>query len=201
MLIARIFVLLWFAAAFTLALIGWFERFSSAALFGIGAIVSATAFAFLHWRSENFRGFTQTRNVRRMTQLQLLRLFGVLALILAKEHVLAAVFAIPTALQDVFFALTAFHVAAHWVADDGTPKRGFMAWHVAGVAGLVLSVLLALLTASDRFGLAWGGVTSQPMNQFPQSLVPVFIGPFVLILHLLTLSAAYQHDLRAKMRK
>jgi len=201
MLIARIFVLLWFAAAFTLALTGWFEQFSSAALFGFGAIISATAFAFLHWVSENFRGFTRARSLRRMTQLQILRLFGVLALILAKEHVLPALFAIPTAIQDVFFALTAFHVAASLVTGEGKPERRFFMWHAAGLAGLGLSALLAVLTSSTRFGLAWGGITSRPMNQFPQSLVPVFIGPFVLILHLLALSAAYQHHYSAKIQK
>ena len=38
MLIARVFVLLWFLLAFTLSVTGWFERFSSATLFGIGAL-------------------------------------------------------------------------------------------------------------------------------------------------------------------
>ena len=57
MRIARLFILLWFALAFTLSITGWFERFSSATLFGFGAIAAAAGFTVLHWLSERFRGF------------------------------------------------------------------------------------------------------------------------------------------------
>lgn len=195
------FLLVWFLAAFTLSVTGWFERFSSATLFGFGAIISATGFAFLHWRSEKFRAFARARSLRRMTEAQALRFFGVLALFEADWHVLPGLFAIPTGALDLFFAGTSFVVAARLVSRDGTPKRGFFAWHVAGLGALGLSALLAVLTSSTRFGLVRDGITSQPMARFPMSLVPVFIGPFVLIFHLLALCAAHQHYRREEMRK
>jgi hypothetical protein len=192
------FIVLWFLAAFTLALTGWFERFSSATLFGFGAIVSSTGFAFLHWRSEKFRGFLSARSLRRLTMAQVLRFFGLLALILADRHVLPGLFAIPTGALDLLFAASAFGVARRYVDRDGTPESGFLAWHIAGLGALGLSAVLAVLTSSTRFGLVHDGITSQPMARFPMSLVPVFIGPFVLIFHLLAIGAALQIRRRAQ---
>lgn len=177
------FVLVWFSAAFTLSAMGWFERFSAATLFGIGAAVSATGFAVLHRLSEKFRGFLRARSLKRLTWAQTLRFYGVLALVKSHQGVLPAIFAIPTGIIDVFFAATSFFVAARLITSDGHPRPGFFAWHVAGLAGLSVSVLLAVLHSSSAYAMTW----------FPMSLVPVFIGPLVLIFHLLALTAAHPH--------
>src|SRR4051812_10684645 len=120
MVIARLFVLLWFVLAFYLSITGWFERFSSATLFGIGALVSASGFTVLHWLSSRFRGFTRARSLRRLTRVQVLRLFGALALIKTHQHVLPALFAIPTGVMDIVLAVTSFFVAARLVSSSGT---------------------------------------------------------------------------------
>ena len=79
MRLARIFILLWFLLAFTLSLTGWFERFSSATLFGFGAIAAASALTVLHWLSERFRGFLQACSLNLLTLGQVFRLYGVMA--------------------------------------------------------------------------------------------------------------------------
>jgi len=190
MILARIFVVVWFLAAFTLSVTGFFRHFSSATLFGIGALASASGFTILHWLSKSFRGFSRARGLKRLTQMQVLRLFGVLALFKTDEHVLPGLFAIPTGIIDIAFALTSFVVAARLVTREGRARPGFIAWHILGLSGLAVSVTLAILTSTPRFGLVQGGITSQPMTWFPMSLVPTFIGPFVLICHLLAIVAA-----------
>jgi hypothetical protein len=122
-----------------------------------------------------------------------MRFYGVLALVKAQQHVLPAIFAVPTGLIDVAFGITSFFVAARLVSDDGQVRPAFVAWHLLGLLGLGVSVTLAVLTSSDRFGLVKAGMTSQPMTWFPMSLVPVFIGPMVLIFHLLALAAVYEN--------
>jgi len=191
--IARAFILLWFLIAFALSFTGWFERFSAAALFEIGAAASATGFVILHRISETFRGFLRVRSLKRMTRGQALRFFGVLALFKAEQQVLPVLFAIPTGVIDVTFAITSFFVAARLISATGRPRRGFFLWHILGLMGLAISVVLAILTSSDRFGLVEGGVTIQPMTEFPLSLVPTFIGPMAVVLHLLALSATRSH--------
>lgn len=196
MVLARVFVGLWFAVVFTLSITGWFQQFTAAQLFGIGALVSATGFVVLHALSERFRGFTRARSLRRLTLAQTLRLFGNLAFVKASQHVLPAIFAIPTGLIDDAFVLSSFYVASHLVTPHGKARRGFVAWHVAGLGGLAVSVVAAVLTSSERFGLVEHGVTSWPMTWFPMSLVPAFIGPFVLICHLQALSIVLHHRTR-----
>jgi hypothetical protein len=186
--------------AFALSYSGWFERFSSATLFGIGALVSASGFAILHRLSTRFRGFTRARGLRRLTRVQVLRLFGILALVKTKQHVLPAIFGVPTGLIDIVFAITSFWVAARLVSAKGQPRPGFPAWHVAGLLGLAVSVTMAVLTSAPRVGLVEGGITSKPMTWFPMSLVPTFIGPLVLICHLLALVAARHHDSEPRVK-
>ena len=119
----------------------------------------------------------------------MLRFYGVPALVKAHQHVLPAAFAIPTGLIDIAFAVTSVFVASGMVNSRGETSRGFVAWHVAGLAGLAISVTLAVLTSSARFGVVDAQHTSRAMTWFPMSLVPVFIGPMVLIFHLPALAA------------
>jgi hypothetical protein len=196
--IATALVFVWFLLAFTLSITGWFERFSSATLFGFGAVISATGFTVLHWRSHRFRGFLKARSLKRLTCGQAFRFYGVLALFKAYQHVLPASFAVPTGVIDVVFAITSFFVAARLISSKGHPKRGFFAWHIAGLMGLAVSVIMAVLTSSSRFGMVKDGITSQPMAWFPMSLVPTFIGPLVLIFHLLALVAAHPNYSRSR---
>jgi hypothetical protein len=189
MVIARSLIVISFLIALWLSLDGWFRQFSSATLFAFGAVLSSGGFLILRWLSERFRLFARARGSRAVTLGQTLRFYGILALVKAHEHILPVLFAIPTAIIDVFFAVTSFYVAARLVAPDGKPRPGFYAWHIVGLGGLAVSVTLAVLTSSERFGLVKDGITSQPMTWFPMSLVPVFIGPMMVIFHLLALTS------------
>jgi hypothetical protein len=192
MVIAAGLVLACFLLAFSLSITGWFERFSAGTLFGMGAVLSAGGFLILHWLSEKFRIFLRARSLKWLTLAQMLRFYGVLALVKAHQHVLPATFAVPTGVIDVAFAITSFFVAARLVSPNGKARPGFIAWHLLGLLGLAVSVALAVLTSSEGFGLVEAGITSQAMTRFPMSLVPVFIGPMVLIFHLLALAAEYE---------
>jgi hypothetical protein len=196
MLFASVFLLVWFVAALSLSLSGWFGRYSTPALFEFGTVATASGFTLLYLYASRFRGFIRACSMKTLTLAQVLRLYGVLAFVEADEHVLPRLFAIPTGVIDVFFALTSCYVAARLVSPAGHPKRGFVAWHVAGVMGIAVSVITAMLTYSARFGLVEGGVTTRSMDRFPISIVPTFVGPVVLIAHFLALAAAHQHYLK-----
>jgi len=197
MTIAVLLILACFGIAFAFSLSGFFERFSSATLFGVGSVLSAGGFASLYAISKSFRLFLRARNIRRLTLGQTLRFYGLLAFFEAYRQVLPAIFAVPTGALDTFFAVTSLFVARRWVTADGKPRPGFIAWHIAGLGALGISAVLAILTSPTRFGLLQDGRSSQAMTRFPISLVPVFIGPMVLIFHLLALAAVW-HTRRAR---
>jgi hypothetical protein len=197
MILARALIVGAFLIALGLSIDGWFQQFSSATLFGFGAILTASGFLILHWLSAPFRTFLRARSLKRLTLAQTLRFYGLLALVKAHQHVLPALFAVPTALMDVTLALTSFYVASKLVSPDGKARPGFVVWHAMGLVALAISAILAVLTSSERFGLVKDGITSQPMTWFPMSLVPVFIGPMVTIFHLLALATVYGSRPRA----
>jgi hypothetical protein len=193
MWIAAGLVFVCFLIALLLSITGWFEQFTSAQLFGMGSILSAGGFATLYAISHAFRGFLKVRSLKALTIGQTMRFFGVLALVKAYQHVLPAVFAIPTGVMDVFFATSSFYVAIRLVGKDGRAGSGFVLWNVLGLCALGISAVLAILTSPEIAVLVRDGITSQPMNRFPISLVPVFIGPMVLIFHLLALAAVWEN--------
>jgi hypothetical protein len=193
MWIAAGLVFVCFLIALLLSITGWFEQFTSAQLFGMGSILSAGGFATLYAISHAFRGFLKARSLKALTIGQTMRFFGVLALVKAYQHVLPAVFAIPTGVMDVFFATSSFYVAIQLVGKDGRAGSGFVLWNVLGLCALGISAVLAILTSPEIAVLVRDGITSQPMNRFPISLVPVFIGPMVLIFHLLALAAVWEN--------
>jgi hypothetical protein len=197
MILARLLIVGAFLIAFTLSISGFFERFSSATLFGFGSLLIASGFLILHRLSARFRLFLRARSLKRLTLAQTLRFYGLLALVKAHEHVLPALFAVPTAVMDVAIAVTSFYVASRLVSPDGKARPGFIAYHVSGLATIAISATLAVLTSSARFGLVQDGITSQPLTWFPMSLVPVFIGPMVTIFHLLALATVYENRAQA----
>jgi hypothetical protein len=176
MVIALIFILAWFLTALGLAVTGWFEQFSAARMFAFGSFATVTGYLILHRLNERFRGFVRARNLKRLTQGQLLRFYGTLALF--QTHSLTAAFAIPTAIIDILIAASATPAAARLVPAAGRVPPGFFVWHAFGLTGLATSV--ALVTT----------MSPKAMSAFPMSLVPTFIGPFVTILHLLAIDSA-----------
>jgi len=190
MKLASVLLLLWFLAALVLSVSDWFARFSAGGLFAAGAVAIAVGFTVLHSRSEQFRRFLHARSLKVITLGQVLRYYGLLAFFKSDQHVLPPLFAIPTGVLDAAFATTSFFVAVFLVSAKGKTKPGFIAWHIFGLMSLGTSVILAILTSSNRFGFVSNGITSQAMTRFPMSLVPTFIGPLMAVLHLQAVAAA-----------
>ena len=193
MWLARLLIILCFLIAFTLSFAGWFERFTSAQLFAMGSFLSAGGFVTLYAISRVFRTYLKARSIKALTLMQTMRFYGIMALFKAHDRILPPIFAVPTALMDIFFASTSFYVAARLIDRSARARPGFVLWHLLGLCALGISALLAIFTAPTHPLLVSGGITSQPMTMFPMSIVPVFIGPMVLIFHLLALAAVYEN--------
>jgi hypothetical protein len=191
MRLATALLVLWFLCASALSIAGWLAYFSAGELFGAGAFAATAGFAVLHSQSEKFRRFLRARNLKIITLGQVLRYYGLLAFAKSEQHILPSLFAIPTGIIDVVFATTSIFVATRLISPQGKPKNGFIVWHVLGLLGLGTSVVLAILTSSNRFGLVDQGITSQAMTQFPMSIVPTFIGPLMVVLHLQAITVAW----------
>ncbi len=119
--------------------------------------------------------------------LQTFRIVGVVFVVAWMGGALPAGFALPTGLGDMAIGLTAPLVAAAVVRRRPHHLALARLWTVLGMADLVIAVTSGVLHGRSPIGLlAAGPVTTDAMARYPLSLIPTFLVPLALMLHLTT---------------
>jgi hypothetical protein len=183
-----VFLAVWLAASLAASRAGVFADIPAAVLFVAGFLIPGGAFAAAYYHSDSFREWALAQNLRRVTLLQSLRMAGVIFLISYARGVLPAAFALPTAATDIASGLTALIAGFTMTRRNGAPKRGLLAYHCFGMLGLLISGTMGVLTSPGPLGALAHLGSSQAMAGFPLSLVPTFLGPVMLLLHLIALA-------------
>ncbi|SRR6266436_9462 len=130
---------------------------------------------------------TKMANLRTITLLQSGRVIGVVFLTLYALGLLPGIFALPAGLGDVAIGLTAPLVASV-LASKARYRLGLLAvWNILGMLDLLVAVSLGILTSRSTLGLLAGTTSSALVVAFPLSLIPTFLVPAYLILHLIAL--------------
>jgi hypothetical protein len=132
---------------------------------------------------------------------QLYRTLGVIFLILYAGGKLPGLFAWPAGLGDVLVGVLAPVVAiAYW---RGPRKNAdlVLAWNLFGLADLVVAVMTGMLTSPSPFQLFAFDLPNELASQFPLVLVPVFLVPLSILLHLASLTKRHQDALRDNHRR
>jgi hypothetical protein len=119
--------------------------------------------------------------------LQTFRIVGVVFVVAWMGGTLPAGFALPAGLGDMAIGLTAPLVAAAVVGRRPHHLALARLWTVLGMADLVIAVTSGVLHGRSPIGLlAAGPVTTDAMARYPMSLIPTFLVPLALMLHLAT---------------
>jgi hypothetical protein len=95
-------------------------------------------------------------------------------------------FALPAGLGDILTGLAAIPLA--FALSNGTPgtRKKFVAWNIFGLLDLLVAVSMGILHSGSSLGLLAGsGPTTQLMTELPRSMVPTFLVPMFMLLHLL----------------
>ena len=187
-----VFLCVWFVAAVGASASGLLDNIPSPILLVAGFVIPLAGFSGAYFYSDEFRRFVLAQDLRQLTFLQASRITGFIFFVEYMRGNLPAAFAIPTGLSDVTIGSTALIAVSRLVSRDGVPKRGFILWHRFGVFALLVSGGTGILTSPTPLGIFASDVTSQAMSRFPLSLVPTFLGPVVLILHLMALAIAHE---------
>jgi hypothetical protein len=104
--------------------------------------------------------------------------------------VLPGAFAWPAGLGDIAIGVTAPWVARALVRRLGfATSRVFVAWNLLGILDLVVAVSVGGLSSALASGVA-GEVTTAPMAQLPLVLIPAYLVPLFVMLHLAALFQA-----------
>ncbi|HLP75363.1 MAG TPA: hypothetical protein VK327_00460 [Candidatus Paceibacterota bacterium] len=180
---------LWFSLALGLSLAGLFDS-RMPILIGLAVIIPIGLFITGYLRFGEFRRFVLSADVRLLTLPHVWRVAGITFLILERKGILPAVFALPAGFGDIAIGATAPLIASMFLSGKSLSNRAFIWWNVLGLLDLVTAVALGILASNGPLGILASGATTRVMGQFPLSLIPTFLVPLFIILHLIALFKA-----------
>jgi len=183
---------LWFGLIFLLGAQGVFVGKAGSpplAIFGGFAIPLAVFFAtYFGWSA--FRGFILRADLRLVAAIQAWRWAGLGFLSLYAHGVLPGLFAFPAGLGDMAIGFAAPWIVLGLVRDPAFAlSRKFAIWNIMGIVDLVVAVSLGAICSGVFPGIT-GNVTTSAMAQLPLVLVPAYLVPLFIVLHVTALTQA-----------
>jgi hypothetical protein len=184
----------------TLLLVGWFfaallpswSEFYRTAPFSIptiqyGLLIPIIAGVALFWRWGTFRRAIEAVPQQWIVSVQFYRVEGLIFLMLYAGHRLPGVFALPAGIGDVVVGLLAPAIGiayAYRLRNTGVLVR---AWNFLGIADLIVAVTTGFLSSPSRFQMWAFGAPNRLISAFPLVMIPVFLVPLSVLLHLASL--------------
>ncbi len=137
-----------------------------------------------YWVWAAFHAYVLSLELPLATAVQAWRAGGLGFLALYVHGVLPGAFAWPAGLGDIAIGVTAPWVALALVRRPAFANgRVFLVWNLFGVLDLIVAVGVGGLSSVLASGTA-GEVTTAPMAQLPLVLIPGYLVPLFVMLHL-----------------
>ena len=156
----------------------------------IGLVAPLSLFLLGYRTVPPLREFILSADLRIIVGIQAWRWAGIGFLSLYTYRVLPGVFAWPAGLGDMAIGVTAPLVLASLLRrPDFAASKSFVAWNLGGILDLTVAVSIGALVPLLAPSL-YGTVTTAPMAQLTLVLVPTFLVPMFLMLHLTALLQA-----------
>ena len=183
---------LWFVVVFLLGAAGAIARPPGTPPLPILLAATGPVILFLgaYWGWPPFRAYILSLDLPLAAAIQVWRAGGLGFLALYAHGVLPGAFAWPAGLGDIAIGVTAPWVARALVRRPGfATSRVFVAWNLLGILDLVVAVSVGGRSSALASGAA-GEVTTGPMAQLPLVLIPGYLVPLFVMLHLAALFQA-----------
>jgi hypothetical protein len=183
---------LWLIAAVALSLQGFFQGGPSQLPLPVGLSVGIPIIVFtaLYLRNSSLRAFAVSLDLRAIVAFNIFRLIGLDFVIAYAQGRLPAGFAFPAGFGDILTGLLTIPLllAMSRVQPAGL-RKWYVAWNLLGLADLIVAVASGILHSGGKLGILVGdGPTTLLMSQFPRVLIPAFLVPIYILLHLLALA-------------
>jgi hypothetical protein len=156
----------------------------------IGVTAPLIVFITAFWLSGGFRRFVTNVDIVLLAALQGWRWAGFGFISLYAYGVLPGRFAWPAGLGDMAIGFTAPLVVLALVRRPSfAGSRWFVIWNLLGILDLVAAVTNAAIFQSNTTG-ATGEISVAPMAQLPLLLIPAYLVPLFIMLHITALIKA-----------
>ena len=182
-------LIIWLGVAAILGTLGVFAADPSQPpvylLLAVGGPVAL--FIAFYCLSSQFRRSALNIDLRLLTAIQGWRVLGVQFIVLYVYGLLPGNFAWPAGLGDLIIGAAAPFVVWSIVVSSPHWRRNVIVLNVLGLLDFVGAISFGVLSASTPYGLLAGEATTDIMNVMPLSLIPTFLVPFFIVLHILSL--------------
>ena len=143
---------------------------------------------FLIWRSDAVGRLIDAVSQEWLVGVQLYRALGAIFLILYAAGHLPGLFAWPAGVGDIAVGLLAPVVGLAYARAPSTSGGLVTAWNVFGILDLVVAVTAGFMTAPSALQPIQVEPNSALMTVLPLVLIPVFLVPLSILLHVASLA-------------
>jgi hypothetical protein len=120
--------------------------------------------------------------------LQFYRAGGAIFIVLWSLGLLPGVFGLPAGIGDILIGVTAPIVAFVYLRSGRKARVTVLAWNLLGLLDLIIALTGGFLTTPSRFQLFALDAPNLLVTQFPLVIIPTFIVPLSILLHLASLA-------------
>jgi hypothetical protein len=186
----------WFALA---AVLAWSDAFRGAAdrlpTIQYGLALPVIAGIVLMWRSPGVARLIGAIPTEWLVGVQLYRALGAIFLLLFYvTGEMPGAFAWPASVGDFVTGVLAPVVAVAYARNPQANARRVLGWNLFGLADLAVAITMGFLTAPSPFQAFALDTPNSLISSFPLVLIPAFLVPLSILLHIASLT-----KLRAEM--
>jgi len=175
----------WFFAALLLSWSGFYQGSPfRIPTIPVGLLIPIAAGVVLFWRWPLLRRIVEAVPQSWIVSVQAYRVEGLIFLTLYAGGWLPSAFAWPAGVGDVIVGLLAPVVGVAYLRGVRGSTGSLWAWNLLGIADLVVAVTTGFLTSPSPLQLLALDRPNELVTSFPLAMIPVFLVPLSVLLHL-----------------
>jgi hypothetical protein len=184
-----ILLVAWAAVAIGLSWLGAYEGSARRApTIQYGVLIPIVAGVLLYQRWETLRRAVEAVPQEWLVGVQFYRTLGLIFLVLYAQGHMPGAFAWPAGAGDIFVGLLAPVVAFAYARRWTSARRWVQAWNGLGLFDLVVALTTGFLTSPSPLQVLAFDSPNRLISAFPLAMVPVFLVPLSILLHLASLA-------------
>jgi hypothetical protein len=200
--ISAVVLIGWFGAAIAL---GWLGVYRGVAdrmpTIQYGILVPILIGGVLIFRSSTVARVLDAVPQHWLIGVQFYRALGIIFLILYGAGKLPGLFAWPAGLGDVLVGVLAPVVAIAYARGPRENRDLVSAWNIFGIVDLIVAVATGITTSPSPFQLFAFDLPNELISAFPLVLVPTYLVPVSVLLHLASLAKLQRTVQRADAQR